>query len=246
MSFHLPGNILGTRRMPEKTVILLVEDREDDAILVVRSFDKAGIKNPIQVVRDGDEALAYLGGSGSFSNRQAHPLPVLVLLDLKMPRIDGFEVLKWIRAHPQLSPLPVIVLTFSDSVRDVNQAYKFGANSFLVKPTDFDGFVELSSFIADHRHLWDKTATPLNQASAGEWEPQNKKVLLRNKESRAFYAGSTAWVRERAAALDFERIEFAEAVATAERLRQAEIVLAYEQLGCELTLPIAFPAALVT
>ena len=228
--------------MLEQAVILLVEDRQDDALLVLRSFHKAGIKNPIQVVTDGHEALAYLSGSGKYSDREDHPLPVLVLLDLKMPKVDGFEVLKWIRAHPQLSTLPVVVLTSSDSIRDVNLAYRLGANSFLVKPMDFNGFVELSNFVSDHWFLWTKTPTALGRPPAVEWEPQNKKVLLRDKQSQAFYAGYTAWVSERAAALDFERIELAQAVAAAERLPQAEIVLAYEQLGCDLTLPITFPA----
>jgi CheY-like chemotaxis protein len=227
--------------MPEEAVILLVEDRQDDEILVLRSFDKAGIKNPIHVVREGEEAVAYLSGSGKYSNREDHPLPVLVLLDLKMPKMDGFEVLKWIRAHAQLSGLLVVVLTSSDSVRDVNLAYRLGANSFLVKPMDFNGFVELSSFISDHWFLWAKTPATSHHASGHDWEPTNNKVLLRDKQSHAFYAGYTAWVGERREALDFERIELAEAVATAEQLREAEIVLAYEQLGCEVTLPIAFP-----
>ena len=223
----------------EQATILLVEDRQDDATLVVRSFAKADVKNPIQVVEDGEGAVAYLTGSGKYSNRQEYPFPVLVLLDLKMPKMDGFEVLKKIRAHPDLSGLPVVVLTSSDSIRDVNMAYRLGANSFLVKPMDLNGFLELGNFISDHWFLWAKTPTARGEPSAVEWEPQNKKVLLRDKQSQAFYAGYTAWVRERAAALDFERIEFAEAVAMAERLRQAEIVLAYEQLGCDLTLPIA-------
>jgi len=228
--------------VPQEAVILLVEDRQDDALLLLRSFAKAGIKHPIRVLTDADEALAYLSGSGKYSNRQAHPVPVLVLLDLKMPGTDGFEVLKWIRTHSQLSSLPVVVLTSSDCIRDVNLAYRLGADFFLVKPKDFSGFVEFSNFISDHWFLWTKTPIAPGQPSAAEWEPQNKRVLLRDKQSRAFYAGYTAWVRERAAALDFERIELAQAVATAERLRQAEIVLAYEQLGCD----IAFPAILAT
>jgi len=228
--------------MHKEAVILLVEDRQDDEILVLRSFARGGIENPIHVVREGEEALAYLSGSGKYSNREEYPLPMLILLDLKMPKMDGFEVLKWIRAHSQLSSLPVVVLTSSENARDVNLAYRLGASSFLVKPMDFNGFVELSSFISDHWFLWTKTPATSHHAS-GEWEPRDKKVLLRHKRSQAFYAGCTAWVGEKRDALDFERIELAEAVATAEQLREAEIVLAYEQLGCELTLPIAFPAA---
>jgi CheY-like chemotaxis protein len=228
--------------MPEEALILLVEDRQDEAMLMLRSFARAGVKNPVQIVKDGEEALAYLSGTGQYSNRENHPLPAMVLLDLKLPQMDGFEVLKWIRTHPQLSTLPVVVLTSSDSVRDVNRAYNLGANSFLVKPMDFNHYVELSNFIADHWFLWSKTPTTTKH----DWEPRNKKVLLRDKQSRTFYAGYTAWVREKGAALDFERIELAEAVATAEGLLEAEIVLAYDQLGCELTLPVAFPGMRTT
>src|SRR3954447_9263903 len=111
-------------------VILLVEDRQDDVLLVLRSFEKAGIQIPIQVVTDGEQALAYLSGSGKYSKREDYPLPDLVLLDLKIPKLDGFEVLRWIRTHLQLSRLRVVVLTSSDDVRDVNLAYSLGANSF--------------------------------------------------------------------------------------------------------------------
>src|SRR6266702_4939030 len=207
MPLHRPGNILHPP-MREDALILLVEDRQDDAMLMLRSFARAGVNNPIEIVRNGEEALAYLSGSGEYSNREKHPLPRLVLLDLKMPKVDGFEVLQWIRTHPQLSGLPVVVLTSSENVRDVNRAYGLGANSFLVKPMDFNHFVELSSFISDHWFLWSKTPTTSVRA-ADDWEPRNKKVLLRDKQSRAFYAGYTAWVREKREALDFERIELA-------------------------------------
>jgi CheY-like chemotaxis protein len=133
--------------MPDQSVILLAEDREDDILLIRRSFAKAFISNPLQVVRDGEELVAYLEGEGKFSNRDEYPLPDLLLLDLKMPRKDGFEVLQWIRAHPTLRALPVVVLTSSESMRDVNAAYQLGANSFLVKPMDFQNFVEMSRFI---------------------------------------------------------------------------------------------------
>src|ERR1043166_4419196 len=112
-------------------VILLVEDREEDVILLRRAFTKANFLNPIQVVSDGDEAIAYLQGAGKYADRSEYPLPKLVLLDLKMPRKDGFEVLQWIRQQPGLSAIRVVVLTASDTVRDVNRAYQLGANSFL-------------------------------------------------------------------------------------------------------------------
>ena len=129
--------------MPERVVILLAEDREDDILLIQRAFKKAGIINPLFIARDGEQAISYLEGTGRFSNREDFPLPDLLLLDLKMPKVDGFEVLSWVRKHPKLSSLPVVVLTSSNEIRDVNLAYRLGANSFLVKPTDFDNVVEL-------------------------------------------------------------------------------------------------------
>ena len=106
--------------------------------------------NPLQVVRDGEETIAYLSGEGKYSNRAEYPLPDLLLLDLKMPRIDGFEVLKWIREQPGLSALRVVVLTSSEDIRDVNVAYRLGANSFMVKPMDFEDVVHMSKFLSNY------------------------------------------------------------------------------------------------
>jgi CheY-like chemotaxis protein len=165
------------------------------------------------------------------------------LLDLKLPKVSGFEVLRWIRTESDLCGLRVVVLTSSEDIRDVNNAYAIGANSFLVKPMDFQRFVELSAMIADNWFNW--SANPLGKPVPGreksEWAPRNKRVHLRNRTSLRFYAGREGWVSDRKQALDFERIELAEAVATAERLNEVEIVLSYDQPTCELCLPIAFP-----
>jgi len=140
--------------MSDHEIILLVEDREDDILLIRRAFEKAHVPNPMYVVRNGEEAIAYLSGENGFSNRDEHPLPQMVLLDLHMPRVDGFEVIKWIRQQPGFGTLLVIVLTSSDQLRDVHEAYKLGANSFLVKPLDFQNFVELGEII---RNYWINT-----------------------------------------------------------------------------------------
>src|SRR5262245_26928604 len=103
----------------EQAVILLAEDREDDILLLPRAFARGEIQNPLFVVRDGEEAISYLSGIGKYANRAEHPLPDLLLLDLKMPRADGFEVLRWIRQQAGLSSLRVVVLTASDQIRDV-------------------------------------------------------------------------------------------------------------------------------
>ena len=139
--------------MPDNALILLVEDQEEDILLIRRAFKKANFINTLQVVRDGEEAIAYLNGSGKYRNRDEYPLPALVLLDLKLPRLDGLEVLKWIRGQPGLSTLRVVVLTASQRIQDVNAAYQMGANSFLVKPVEFDNFVSVVNALQGY-WLW--------------------------------------------------------------------------------------------
>ncbi len=141
----------------EQSVILLAEDREDDILFVQRAFAKGQITNPFFVVRDGEEAISYLSGDGKYCNRAEYPLPDLLLLDLKMPRIDGFEVLSWVRQQPGLSALRVVVLTASDQIRDVNTAYRLGANSFMVKPTDFENVVEMAKTLRTYWLQMSKT-----------------------------------------------------------------------------------------
>jgi CheY-like chemotaxis protein len=125
------------------SIILLADDWEDDIFLTEIALKKARISNPIHVVRDGEQCLAYLRGDGEFANREEYPLPSLLLLDLKMPRINGLEVLRWIRAQSELKPLRVVVLSSSLELSDMNQAYQLGANSFLVKPTDLNELVAM-------------------------------------------------------------------------------------------------------
>lgn len=123
--------------------LLLVEDDPYDAQLIVRAIKKARILNPVQTVGNGEEAIAYLKGESPYADRENYPLPALVLLDLKMPRMDGFEVLGWLRSHPKLKRLPVVVLTSSSETTDVDRAYDLGANSYLVKPVDSDALVDM-------------------------------------------------------------------------------------------------------
>jgi CheY-like chemotaxis protein len=129
----------------------MVEDVQDDVTLMLRAFQRASMTNPIQIVPTGEEALAYLRGEGKFASREEYPLPDLVLLDLTLPGIDGFEVLTWIRQDDSLRSLPVVVLTSSSRIRDVNRAYSLGANSFFVKELDFQQAVDLSALL---RQYW--------------------------------------------------------------------------------------------
>jgi CheY-like chemotaxis protein len=123
--------------VPQSAVILLVEDSDSDAVLMRRAWRSLNLQIPLQVVTDGEQAIDYLKGVGQFADRTIHPLPTLVLLDLKMPVMSGFEVLKWIRSSRDFKEATVIVLTNSVFADDVKLAYQLGANSFMVKPSTF-------------------------------------------------------------------------------------------------------------
>src|SRR6266850_1470147 len=123
-------------------VILLIEDNPDDEALTLRAFKKKNIANEVVVARDGVEALDYLFAKGEFKDRDANILPAVILLDLKLPKIDGLEVLKAIRADQRTRFLPVVVLTSSNEEQDVLNSYSYGCNSYIRKPVDFDNFVD--------------------------------------------------------------------------------------------------------
>src|SRR5215469_7608461 len=108
--------------MPERAVILIAEDEEDYVLLLKKAFAQAEIQNPLYVVSTGKEMMAYLKGDGQYANREEYPLPDLLLLDLKLPGFSGLEIIAWIRSHPGLSGLRVVVLTSSEEMRDVNDA----------------------------------------------------------------------------------------------------------------------------
>jgi two-component system, response regulator len=128
---------------PNQGTILLVEDNPDEVELMKVALEKAEIANPLQVVRDGQEALDYLKGESRFAARALFPLPCLVFLDLKLPRVSGQTVLTWLKSHPRLKVIPVIVLTSSKEPTDLTKVYELGANSFLTKPAKLSEFVEM-------------------------------------------------------------------------------------------------------
>ena len=134
-------------------VILLIEDSEEDALLMRTVAGRAGFVRSLQLARSGEEAIAYLRGDGAYRDRKQFPLPAAVLLDLKLPRKNGFEVLAWMRQQPAFRHLHIYILTSSSRPEDIQQAYDLGANSYLVKPANFDGLLHLAKCLLDWLRL---------------------------------------------------------------------------------------------
>jgi CheY-like chemotaxis protein len=171
--------------MANKPIFLLLEDSEDDALLVQRAFERGNILNPMITLRNAEEGMAYLLGLGAYTDRQQFPVPALILLDLKLPGMDGFDFLRWLRQHPGLEKIRVVVLSSSERVRDIDRAYKLGANSYLIKPLDFERFVEISMALNGYWLWLDKrpeepaviaaTAEPQIKGSMEPSSPANQK-----------------------------------------------------------------------
>lgn len=132
--------------------VLLVEDDLNDIFLVKRAFKMARIQNPLQVVTDGEEAIGYLRGDGKYADRQTYPLPKLMVMDIKMPRKSGFEVLEWVKTYSRvLRRIPVVIVSSSEDPNDINRAYELGANAYMVKPVNFRAVEHLFESIT---HYW--------------------------------------------------------------------------------------------
>lgn len=140
---------------PVSRTILLVEDNSDDVFMIKRSFKKAGIVNPLHVASDGKQAVDYLAGAGPFADRAVYPLPFMAFIDLKLPYLDGFEVLKWIRDQKSLDFLVSIILTSSNQDRDYQQAYALGARSYVVKPPAPEHLLQLMNSLSS---FWNRTS----------------------------------------------------------------------------------------
>jgi len=149
--------------MTNEKFILLAEDEDNDVLLLERAFQKAGLQHSLKIVRDGEQVIEYLSGRGIYADRKKFPLPFLLLLDLKMPGTDGFEVLQWLKREANFKRLLIVVLTSSNLQSDVDRAYELGANSYLVKPVSFD---EMANLIKRFEIYWTEiNRTPSTPAS---------------------------------------------------------------------------------
>lgn len=138
--------------------ILLVEDDPNDVLLMQRALEKNGINTPVQVVSDGEEALDYLRRFGQYGDRRRFPFPGVILMDLKMPKTNGLEVLRWIQANSRCAAVPTIVFSASRIDSDVAEAYRLGATSYFVKPTEFQQLLELIHILHEY---WKRAERPV-------------------------------------------------------------------------------------
>ena len=140
--------------MHYKCTILIVDDDENDIFFAKRAFTEINVHCTFQILKNGQETVDYLAGHGEYANREKFPLPMMILMDLKMPIMDGFQVLAWLRGRPGIKVIPTIVFSSSDLPTDITRAYELGANSFISKPVSFDSLVEVMKVI---RRYWFET-----------------------------------------------------------------------------------------
>jgi CheY-like chemotaxis protein len=137
--------------------ILLVEDEENDAMLLKMAFKENNILNPLHWVKDGLEAIAYLNGEGVYANHALYPFPEVLIVDLKMPRMSGLELLQWIRDHPYYKVIPTIIMSSSRQDSDIEKAYELGANTYMIKPSALD---ELAKMVKLAHEYWAASVKP--------------------------------------------------------------------------------------
>jgi len=157
----------------QKPPILVAEDDPNDAFILKRTLKKVGIRNPCTSVENGEEAIAYLRGDGIYGDRVAYPFPGVIITDLKMPKVDGFAVLDWLRRHPECGVIPVVILTASAIEADIVKAYQLGANCYLQKPASPDEFCHILQLLFD---FWNVCKIPkLSSSVCADENPPDKK-----------------------------------------------------------------------
>jgi CheY-like chemotaxis protein len=172
--------------------ILLAEDSPDDVFLITSAFKKNGFQDPIYVVSNGEQVLQYLKGEGAYADRNRYPVPHILLLDLSMPRLNGFEVLTWIRGRQEWMCLPIIVLTTSFYGPEIKRAYDLGANSFITKPAEFSQLMASLKEVGEH---WLRRAilpepgpfipSPAKSAAAPSKSPKTRRTISTPSRRRA-------------------------------------------------------------
>jgi CheY-like chemotaxis protein len=164
--------------MNEQQTILLVDDCESSLFLMHTAFKMAKCDNPLQDAHDGEEAIAYLKGEGPYGDRNKFPLPTVMLLDLNMPKKNGFDVLAWVRAQPVLKRLTIVIVTASERIEDVERAFDLGANSFLVKPIELDKLAAMMRCLCDWIQF---TQFPPLEEAGRKWANGNPQAMSQLK-----------------------------------------------------------------
>ena len=146
--------------MTEELPILIAEDDENDALILQRALRNVGFNNPFHISPNGSDAVRYLKGEGLYADRRKFRFPRILFTDLKMPEMDGFELLQWLRSNPECKIIPTIVLSASRLDSDVTRAYQLGANSYIAKPSDFDQLVTALRLVFDYWQMCEKPEVP--------------------------------------------------------------------------------------
>ncbi len=168
------GSRQGSSEMQQERPILLIEDDPDAADLLGLALKKAGLRRPLRVLADGDEAIAYLSGAPPFENRKENPPPCLLLLDVKLPRKSGLEVLTWLRSRFNTRPLPVVMLTSSMASKDIEEALRLGIRAYCIKPSDFNDLKKLARMIRSRVESKEADSAEIGPAEGPESPPQKR------------------------------------------------------------------------
>jgi len=150
-------------------LILIAEDNESDALLLHRTFNLIGLANRVEILSDGVEAMDYLSGAGKYADRASFPFPAVLFTDIKMPRVDGFQLLQWLREHSEYAVVPTIVFSGSGEAADVRRAYNLGANAYLVKPSSIE---QLEKMMRRTYEFWGMCAETLTTANQPAFRPE--------------------------------------------------------------------------
>lgn len=164
--------------MNRNLLILVAEDDPNDLIMLKRAFLKNGINNPVHSCANGEEAIAYLQGKGEYADRSRFPFPSILITDLKMPRAGGFEILKWLRAHPECHVIPILIFSASNAPEDVSKAYRMGANAYLHKPPTFEQLREIVRIISEFWSICEKPPLPANCKENHDTQLRAKALIL--------------------------------------------------------------------